>query len=435
MTQNDKQMHINLVANLNTAHDGLAGYQRDHGVENSAASVLDTYRDYARVAEEGNFTSFFLGDTAAAMGAPVSDGGAPEPITALTAVAGVTENLGVLATMSTTFYDPYNVARLVGSLDQVSDGRAGWNAVTSASAVAAPNFSYAEFPGREARYAMAEEFVDVVASLWRNREIRTDAQGDKRFFAESIDFVGTHFQVKGPLNVAPSRQGSPLIAQAGGSGPGIRLGARYADLLFTNANSIDDALAYKAELRKALVAVGRDRRDLPVMPGVAPYLAKTARDAEEFKQELDSHLNYEQLVPRALAGFGIDFEWDDVNDPFPVEVLPDPDKDSVAVKNSLGNYRGLHTWVMSTPGVTIKQVAAQTAGGWTHRKFVGSYDDFVDDAERWFRSGAADGFSLIAPIGVPSLRDFVDEVVPRLERRGIYRNSPDDRPLRARFDH
>ncbi|MDN5913627.1 MAG: hypothetical protein L0I76_00670 [Pseudonocardia sp.] len=139
------------------------------------------------------------------------------------------------------------------------------------------------------------------------------------------------------------------------------------------------------------------------------------------------------LAPQALAAFGIEFSYTDLKEPFPVEVLPDPNAIGATVKNSVGNYRGLYTWVHDNPGVNVGEVAAQTAGGWTHRKFVGSYDEFTADLAGWFDDGLAEGFSIVMPMGVKTLREVVDEIVPRLAARGIYRMTPDDRPLRERF--
>lgn len=432
MPHRTRHLHLNLVGNPNTQHDGVHALSRAFG-NPPQSSAIDLYIDYARIAEEGNFTSFFLGDTAGMMGAPVADGGTPEPVTALTAAAGATKHLGLVATVSTTFYDPYNAARLIGSLDLVSDGRAGVNAVTSASDIAALNYSLDGHPDRAARYDRAEEFIHVVKALWDGRELRADEHGLGQLLAEPINHEGRYFRVRGPLNVAPSRQGAPLISQAGGSGTGIRVAAKYADLTFTNANSKEDAAAYKAELRAALREVGRPLDDLPVLPGVAPYLGRSAREAQERKDALDQYLDLDALAPRALAAFGIQYSYDSIDDKFPVDVLPHPLEVKDTVKNSFGNYLGLYTWIMNNPGVTVGQVAAQTAGGWTHRKFVGSYDEFADDLASWFDEGLAAGFSLIAPQGVASVREMVDEIVPRLIDRGIYRTTPDDRPLRQRF--
>jgi FMN-dependent oxidoreductase (nitrilotriacetate monooxygenase family) len=423
--------HLSLVPTTNTLHDGWETYARQRGIGHLDA--VDHYLQCARLAEEGNFTLVFLGDTASAVSAPVADTGAPEPVTSLTAIAAVTRNLGLVGTISTTFYEPYNVARLIGSLDQISGGRAGWNAVTSATEAAALNFSYDAHLPRETRYEIADEFIEVVNALMRNRELRCTDDGVPRYYARPIDHVGKYFRVKGPLNVAPSRQGRPLLAQAGGSGPGIRVGAKHADIIFTNANSQKDAATYRAALDAALVEVGRAPRSVPVLPGVSPYLGRTKAEAISLKRELDAFLDVEALAPAALAAFGIEYSYRSVDDPFPVDVLPDPARAPASIRNSLGNYTGLYTWITERPGVTVREVVGQTAGGWTHRNFVGSYDEFADEIESWYREGLADGFSILAPRGIESVRECVEEIVPRLIDRGIYRAEPDERPLRHRF--
>lgn len=424
-------LHLNLMANKNTLHNAWATHARRNGLKEPGA--LDLYIECAQLAEEGNFTSLFLGDTASAMSAPVADGGAPEPITALTAVALATRYLGLVATVSTTFYEPYNVARLIGSLDQISNGRAGWNAVTTAADAAALNYSYEAHPDRETRYERADEFLEVVTALMCNRELRRDTDGVERYYGWPINHEGKHFHVRGPLNVAPSRQGRPLVSQAGGSGPGLRVGAKHADIIFTNANTKKDAAEHRAALDEALVQVGRVPGSVPVLPGVAPYLGRTTAEAVARKRELDDLLDVEALAPSALAAFGIQYSYTSIDDPFPVDVLPDPAKAPASIRNSLGNYIGLHSWITERPGVTVREVVGQTAGGWTHRKFVGSYDEFADNLEGWYREGLADGFTVVASRGIDSVREYVEEIVPRLIDRGIYRAEPDERPLRERF--
>jgi N-acetyl-S-(2-succino)cysteine monooxygenase len=305
--------------------------------------------------------------------------------------------------------------------------------VTSAADAAALNYGYEVHPDRETRYEIADEFIAVVTALMCNRAIQRDEDGVERYYARPIDHWGKYFRVRGPLNVAPSRQGRPLMAQAGGSGPGIRVGAKHADIIFINANTKKDAAVYRAALNAALAEAGRAAGSVPVLPGVSPYLGRTSAEAVARKRELDDLLDVVALAPAALAAFGLEYSYDSVDDPFPAEVLPDPATAPAAIRNSVGNYTGLYRWITDRPGVTVREVVAQTAVGWTHRKFVGSYDEFADEAESWYQEGLADGFSVVAPLGVESMREFVGEIVPRLIDRGIYRAEPDERPLRQRF--
>lgn len=430
-----RYLHLNLVGNEINHHQGAPAYERDNGVGPSRRNAYLPILEMGELAEEGLFTAMFLGDIAGTAGSPAPDGGPPEPITAFAALARDTRYLGLIATASTSFYDPYNLARLLASLDQISDGRAGFNAVTSVSEEWALNYSREGHPDRQTRYAIADEFLDVVTGLWDNRELRYDADGIRRFYAEPINHQGKNFQVLGPLNVAPSQQGRPLIAQAGGSGPGIRVAAKHAEMVFTNANTPQQAAEYRAALDAALVDAGRPAGSVPPIPGLIPYLGRTADEALERQKALDEYVPYELYAPFALIQFGLEYTFDDIDDPFPVDQLPKPEDVADTIKSTYGNYVGLYTWITERPGVTVRQVTAQSLaqGGAQHRKFVGSYDEFVDDLASWHADGHVGGFNLMFPTGVVAIREFVDEVVPRLIDRGIYRGTPDSRPLRERF--
>ncbi|OBG79947.1 FMNH2-dependent monooxygenase [Mycobacterium sp. E802] len=428
-----RYLHLNLVANDINLHQGAYGYEQAHGI--AERSTFERLLEYGRFGDEGLFTALFVGDIPGMQGSPAFDGGPAEPITALTAISQHTKHVGLIATASTTFYDPYNLARLLASLDQASDGRAGYNAVTSVIDDFALNYSLAKHLDREKRYQRADEFLDVLRSLWENRELRRDPDGRTRFYAEPINHRGNLFQVSGPLNIAPSRQGRPLIAQAGGSGAGIRVAAKYAEMVFTNSSTREGAAVYRETLDKALAAQGREPGSVPAIPGLIPYVGKTVKDAEERLHELDSYVDWAPIAPFALGQFGIEIPLDDIDAPFPVAALPVPADVEKTIKSTFGNYVGLYNWIQERPGVTVREVAAQAVGrgGATHRKFVGSYDDLVEDFAAWHSDGNVGGFNLMFSAGAESIREFIDEVVPRLIDRGIYRATPADRPLRERF--
>ncbi|MBU9764118.1 NtaA/DmoA family FMN-dependent monooxygenase [Mycobacterium sp. TNTM28] len=433
MTSTQRYLHLNLVANDINLHQGAYGYEQAHGI--AERSTFERLLEYGRFGDEGLFTALFVGDIPGMQGSPAFDGGPAEPITALTAIAQHTKHVGLIATASTTFYDPYNLARLLASLDQASDGRAGYNAVTSVIDDFALNYSLAKHLDREERYQRADEFLDVLRSLWDNRELRRDPDGRTRFYAEPINHRGTLFQVSGPLNVAPSRQGRPLIAQAGGSGAGIKVAAKHAEMVFTNSSTRESAAVYRETLDKALVEQGRTPGSVPPIPGLIPYVGKTTKDAEERLRELDSYVNWEPIAPFALGQFGIEVPLEDINAPFPVAALPVPADVEKTIKSTFGNYVGLYNWIQERPGVTVRDVVAQAVGrgGATHRKFVGSYDDLVEDFAAWHEDGNVGGFNLMFSAGAESIQEFIDEVVPRLIDRGIYRSTPADQPLRERF--
>lgn len=428
-----RYLHLNLVANDINLHQGAYAYEQAHGLPER--STFERLLEYGRYGDEGLFTALFVGDIPGMQGSPAFDGGPAEPITALTAIAQHTKHIGLIATASTTFYDPYNLARLLASLDQASDGRAGYNAVTSVIDQFALNYSLDHHLDREERYQRADEFLDVLRSLWDNRELRRDPDGLTRFYARPINHRGKRFQVSGPLNIAPSRQGRPLIAQAGGSGPGIQVAAKYAEMVFTNSSTRESAAVYRETLDKALVEQGRAPGTVPAIPGLIPYVGRTAAEAEDKLRELDGYVDWEPIAPFALGQFGIEISYDDINGAFPVAALPAPEDVEKTIKSTFGNYVGLYNWIQERPGVSVRDVVAQAVGrgGATHRKFVGSYDDIVDDFEAWFSDGNVGGFNLMFSAGAQSIQEFIDEVVPRLIDRGIYRSTPNDRVLRERF--
>ncbi|MFW0786993.1 NtaA/DmoA family FMN-dependent monooxygenase [Gordonia sp. CPCC 206044] len=430
-----RYLHLNIVGNEINNHQGALAFERDHGGGPDRRNAYLPIAEMGKLAEEGLFTAMFLGDIAGTAGSPAPDGGPPEPITAFAALARETSYLGLIATASCSFYDPYNLARLLASIDQISDGRAGFNAVTSVSDEWAMNYSMEAHLDRETRYKRADEFLDVLTALWEKREVRDDADRIRRFYAEQINHKGENFQVLGPLNVAPSPQGRPLIAQAGGSGPGIKVAAKHAEMVFTNANTRGQAAEYRAQLDAALAERGRPAGTVPAIPGLVPFLGPSRAAAEEKLRLLDEHVPYELYAPFALIQFGLEFSFDSIDDPFPLDQIPKPEDVKDTIKSTYGNYVGLYTWITENPGVTVRDVTAQSLarGGAQHRKFVGTYDEFVDDLAAWHSDGTVGGFNLMFPTGVIDLREFVDEVVPRLVDRGIYRGTPDTRPLRERF--
>lgn len=428
-----RYLHLNLVANDLNLHQGAHRYERAHGVPERSA--FQRLLEYGKFGDEGLFTALFVGDIPGMQSSPAFDGGPAEPITALTAISQHTRHVGLIATASTTFYDPYNLARLLASLDQASDGRAGYNAVTSVIDRFAQNYSLGEHLSREARYHRADEFLRVLRALWDNRSLRPDPDGRPRFHAEPIDHQGPLFNVAGPLNIAPSRQQRPLIAQAGGSGPGIKVAAKHAEMVFTNSSTRASAAAYRQTLDKALIDEGRPPGTVPAIPGLIPYLGRTTEEAEEKLRELDSYVDWAPLAPHAMGQFGIELPLGDIDDPFPTHLLPRPEDVEHTIKSTFGNYVGLYNWIQERPGVTVREVTAQAVGrgGATHRKFVGTYDALVDDLATWYEDGNIGGFNLMFATGSTAIREFIDEVVPRLIDRGIYRSTPTDLPLRQRF--
>lgn len=428
-----RYLHLNLVANDINRHQGAPAYERANG--NKDAGAFQRLIDYAKYGDAGLFSAIFVGDLAGMTSSPAFDGGPGDPITTLSAMSQHCQHVGLIATASTTFYDPYILARLMASLDQVSDGRAGFNAVTSTGDHYALNYSMDGHLDRETRYKRGEEFVEVVKALWENRELRKDPDGMTRYYADPIQHKGERFSVMGPLGVAPSRQGRPLIAQAGGSASGIKLAAKHAEMVFTNATTKDQAATYAKALNEALVEHGRGAGSVPQIPGLVPIIGRTKAEAEERLAALDEFVPWEFYAPFALGQFGFTFEFDSIDEVVDINKLPKPEDVEKTIQSTYGNYVGLYGWLKENPGATVKDVTAQSIGrgGAQHRKFVGSYDDLVDDFASWFEEGNVGGFNLMFPISGSDIQEFIDEVVPRLIDRGIYRKTPDERTLRGRF--
>src|SRR3954447_6265277 len=406
-----RYLHLKLAVNDINRHMGAEAYERAHA--HPELDAFDRILDYGKYGEQGLFSAIFVGDLAGMAFSPAMDGGPGDPITTLAAIAQHTKHVGLIATASTTFYDPYILARLLPSLDQVSDGRAGFNAVTSTGDQFALNYSMDAHLDRETRYRRGEEFVEVVKGLWENRRF-VETDGVRQFFADPIDHKGEFFKVTGPLGIAPSRQGRPMIAQAGGSAPGIKLAAKHAEMVFTNATTRDQAATYFQALNEALREYGRAPGSVPQIPGLVPFLGRTATEAEERMLALDEYVPWELLAPFALGQFGVDLSFDSLEAVVDIRQLPEPASVEKTITSTFGNYVGLYNWVKEHPNTTIKDITAQSIGrgGAQHRKFVGSYDDLVDDFAQWFDDGNVGGFNLMFPIGGSDIQEFIDEVVP-----------------------
>lgn len=394
--------------------------QADAGVN------LAHYVDVARTAERAGFDMIFLSDVQCAildrenpLASPYATQlGAFEPITLLAAVAAQTERIGIVATATTTYYEPFLVARLFASLDLLSGGRAGWNLVTSAMSAEAMNFSREEHPAPDARYARAEEFADVVKGLWQSWEDdafpRDKANGI--FFRPDrlhvLNHRGPEFSVAGPLHVPRSRQGHPVIVQAGSSAPGKALAARTADVVFTAHPALAPAQAFYADVKGRLAAFGRSPDELKILPGVFPVVGATDAEALEKYEELQALI----LPEIALASLASLFNQPDLVDHPIDEPLPDWLKPDERVSRSV-----LLLDLARREGLTARQLHLRIASGRGHWTIHGSPQTIADQLETWFDGYAADGFNILPPTLPGGLDDFARHVVPELQRRGRFR--------------
>lgn len=376
----------------------------------------------ARVAERGTLDAVFLADSPTALVRSDAGPGQPfDPTVLLAYLAGQTERIGLIGTISTSFEAPYNLARRVASLDHLSRGRAAWNVVTTTDASAAANFSGTSHLGRDERYARAEEFVDVVTGLWDSWDadaILADQAGG--VFADTgrihaIDHHGDHFDVAGPLNVPRTPQGRPVLFQAGGSPAGLELAARTADGVFAAQASLDDALAYTRDLRRRTVRHGRPADAVRVMPGLSFVLGGTEAEARRRNDELND-LAGEQRREWFAGQLGVDpgeLSWDR---PLPQALV---DSTQLSVNGSQGARDIVLNLARRNRALTVRQLLDRVIT-W-HRLVVGAPEQLADTIQEWFEAGAVDGFNLMPDVNPSGLEAFVDHVVPILRRRGIFR--------------
>ncbi|TBZ82958.1 LLM class flavin-dependent oxidoreductase [Rhizobium leguminosarum bv. viciae] len=402
------------------------------------ASVGTDFEDYfelAKLAEAAKFDAIFFADGVAARLKDVEaasrkahSGVYPfEPITLLSALSSVTSNIGLIATASTSFSDPYNLARQFGSLDRLSGGRAGWNLVTSSDPEAAYNFGHEAQILHADRYDRAEEFADVVLGLWDSWDddafIRDRESG--RYFdpvrLHRLNHKGRHFKVRGPLNIPRSPQGRPVLVQAGASGPGKELAARTAEAIFAAHITLDEAKTFYADVKGKLGTYGRSPDDLKILPGIFPVVGRSETEAQE-KFEALQELIQPQVGLNLLSQLsGVDLS------PYP---LDGPIPSDLPVTNAGKSRQELVLDLARRENLTIRQLYLRIAGARGHWQVVGTPSQIADVMEERFENYGADGFNIMAPMMPGGLADFIELVVPELRRRGLFRTEYEGTTLR-----
>ncbi|MEU1179219.1 LLM class flavin-dependent oxidoreductase [Streptomyces sp. NPDC005820] len=427
-----RKLHLNAFL-MNTGHHEASWRLPES--DPHAHVELDHYVELARTAERGTFDSLFLADGPQLWSSVAQrPAGALEPLTLLTALATATRHIGLIATASTSYNSPYNLARKFASLDIISGGRAGWNIVTTAGAEAARNFGLDAEPAHAERYARAAEFLDVALKLWDSWEDDT-VLADKTSGVWGDDAKihpprhrGTYFSVEGALNVPRSPQGYPLLVQAGSSEDGKAFAARYAEAVFTAQQTLADAQDFYADLKARTAAVGRDPGHIKVLPGIVPVLGSTEAEARANEQVLEDHIvhrhgvaNLERLLQLPLDSLELDAE-------LPAE-LPSED----AVEGAKSRYT-LVVELARRERLTVRQLIGRLGGGRGHLTFTGTPEQVADKIETWFTQGAADGFNIMPAVLPSGLSAFVDHVVPLLRARGLLRTEYGPRQtLRERY--
>lgn len=421
-----RKIHLGLFLLGTGSH--VAGWRMPGAMD--SFQDIDMVKQIAVEAERGLFDLIFMGDNLHAdPAAHPSYTARLEPLTLLSAVAGATKHIGLGATVSTTYSDPFTVARVFSSLDHLSGGRAAWNAVTTANPTAAANFGTLH-PDHSKRYEIAEEFLTVVRGLW-------DCWADDAIVADretglyidpakvrSLNHEGAHFKVKGPLNIGRSPQGQPIVLQAGGSGPGQELAAKSADVVFSVTQDLDEARAFYRSLKDRLAKYGRAEGSMVVLPGVMPIVGRTEREAHDKLAQLQGFISETNALSLLSDRFGIDMSVYDLDGPIPEDLAPSDSYHAFA-KVMLGKARRENMRLRD-----IYNLMAAARGHWV---LCGTPEYIADTLETWFTTAAADGFNVMPSHFPEGLTDFIDMVVPILQERGLYRTEYEGKTLRDRM--
>lgn len=391
------------------------------------------FQHLARIAENGAFDSVFLADGVQIWGdVQHTAAGKFEPVTLLTAMAAATSRVGLIATASTSYTEPYNLARLFSSLDHISGGRAGWNIVTSAGDRAAQNFNRDGVAEHAERYERADEFLDVVTALWDSWEddalvvdVRSGVFADPDKVHE-INHRGRFYQVRGPLNAVRSPQGRPLLVQAGSSEDGKAFAARHAEAVFTAQQTFADAHAFYQDLKSRLAQHGRLPDELKVLPGIVPVLGSTEAEARRLSDELDALIVPVRAVRQLSELIGVELNGHPLDEPLP----PFP---SVARINGAKSRFELVRDLVERERLTLRQLIGRLGGGRGHQVVAGTPARIADHIQHWYENGAADGFNVMPPLLPSGLEEFVDQVIPELRRRGLFREGYSADTLRGHY--
>ena len=434
MSQSKQKRMMRLGAFGHETGQHVAAWRHPEAHMQSGTSFAEMVEN-AQLAERGKFDLLFLADTAAVnlegsddvrgrMGKVVKF----EPMTILSALAAVTKNLGLVATSTTTFNEPYTLARQFASLDQISGGRSGWNLVTSNNEQDALNYSRDEHLSHADRYDRAIEFAEVVSGLWdswdedafiRDKESGISFDTTKMHV---LNHKGKHFQVRGPLNVACSPQGRPVLVQAGASGTGRDVAARIAELVFTASSTFEQAKEFYGDVRNRIPRFGRSQDQVLVMPGFYPVVAPTLSEAQEKYDYLQSLIPVPvgiSILEHTIGVHGLD-------------KLPlDGPVPEMADTNGPLSRQRLLLEQAKRDNLTFWELCLANAGPRGHVLSIGTPSQVADEMEHWFKDGAADGFNVMPAWNPGSLKDFVDLVIPELQRRGLFRTEYEATTLRG----
>jgi alkanesulfonate monooxygenase len=419
----------------------LGAFMRPVGIHTAWWRMPSAYADanfnlkhltqFIQTLERGRFDAFFMADHLAVLNMPMAalrrSGTATsfEPLTLLSALAMVTERIGLIATASTTFDEPYHIARRFASLDHISGGRAGWNIVTTSNPDAALNFGRIEHVEHDERYRRAREFYSVVTGLWdswADDAWLRDKESGIFFDPEKLHVLGhkgEHLSVRGPLNIARPVQGWPVIVQAGASDAGRQLAAETAEVIFGSSRTIEDGRSFYADVKGRMRALGRAPEELKILPGALVIAGRTREEAQEKKALLDSLVHPDSGIPNLSMRLGTDASGFDLDGPLP----------EIPETNQSQSGRATLVALARKENLTVRQLA-QLVGGYGGNQMVGTPGEIADTMQEWLETEASDGFNIMFHTVPEGLNDFVDLVVPELQRRGIYRREYEGTTLR-----
>lgn len=390
------------------------------------------YQRFISTLERGCFDAFFMADHLAVMNMPTpalkrsATVTSFDPLTLLPALAVTTQHIGLIATASTTYNEPFHVARKFASLDHISNGRAGWNVVTSANPDEALNFGFEQHMEHGERYARAREFYDVVTGLWdswHDDAFIRDQDSGVYFDPEKLhvlDHHGKYLNVRGPLNVARPIQGWPVIVQAGASVAGRQLAAETAEVVFGSANNLDDAKEYYSDIKTRMRAIGRADHELKILPGAFIVIGDTEADARAKKARLDQLVHPDSGIATLSVLLGVDVSGFDLNAPLP----------ALAQSNASRSGQLKLVEKAQRENMTVGELAQFVGGSFSVLEIVGTPDSIADEMQVWFEEFGCDGFNIMFPFLPDGLDDFVNLVVPELQRRQIFRHSYEGVTLR-----
>ena len=423
-----RRLHLGAIVRPISIHTGAWRYP---GAYPDANFNYDHLKGFAQKLEAGKFDALFMADHLAVLNMPIdalmrsATVTSFEPMTLLSALAAVTDNIGLIATGSTTYDLPYHVARRFASLDHLSGGRAAWNIVTTANPDASLNFGHDEQLEHDERYHRAREFYDVVTGLWDSwaddafvRDVESGVFFDPAKL-HVLDHKGEHYNVRGPLNIARPVQGWPVIVQAGASEAGRRLAAATAEVIFTAVRTLQDGRDFYTDIKQRVRNAGREPEHVKVLPGCLVVVGETDEEARRKRILLDSRVHEDSAIASLSITLGVDASKFDLDGPLP----------EIPQTNASQSGRERAIRLANEEDLTVRQLA-QRFGGFAGLAFVGTPQTIADGMEEWLIDRGCDGFNIMFPYLPDGLDDFVDLVVPELQRRGIFRTEYVGRTLR-----